>query len=288
MLRLIQIALPGILSCATLAQPLNAQAPSASRATTPYVLILPPEIISGERATLAVLDGNGKLAQGVTVNFSNGDRATTDKSGRALFVAPLEGVEISASIAGRSGRSKTRIRTATEVSAPSTEILTAPKFAAIGDRIELRGRSLCGDADANQVSINGQRALVLASSPLAVTVAPPPDLAPGRAKVEFACGKSVSAPFFMTFLEMELRADSTSLKPGEHRWLSVHVKGTSSRVPIEATNLAPKVAEMVGGNSLIARSSGGSENVARIELIGKTRGSFQVTVRLLPTILKLR
>ena len=52
------------------------------------ILLLPRRIVSGERATLAVLDVNGRLTPGVTVNFSNGDRVTTDQTGRGLFVAP--------------------------------------------------------------------------------------------------------------------------------------------------------------------------------------------------------
>src|SRR2546430_6025014 len=60
--------------------------PAASGAR---ILLLPRRIVSGERATLAVLDVDGRLTPGVTVNFSNGDRLKTDATGRALFVAPL-------------------------------------------------------------------------------------------------------------------------------------------------------------------------------------------------------
>src|SRR5260370_29238027 len=70
--------------------------PSASAAR---MLLLPRRIVSGERATLAVLDVNGQLTPGVTVNFSNGDRLTTDATGRALLVAPLNAGVIHASIA---------------------------------------------------------------------------------------------------------------------------------------------------------------------------------------------
>src|SRR5260370_40034262 len=77
------------LTAGVLAPGTNAQqsAPAASGAR---ILLLPRRIVSGERATLAVLDVNGRLTPGVTVNFSNGDRLTTDATGRALFVAPLD------------------------------------------------------------------------------------------------------------------------------------------------------------------------------------------------------
>src|SRR5438445_1520465 len=82
------------------------QAPAAAAAR---ILLLPRRIVSGERATLAVLDVNGRLTPGVAVNFSNGDRLTTDATGRALFVAPLNPGVIFASIAGRMERVATSI-----------------------------------------------------------------------------------------------------------------------------------------------------------------------------------
>src|SRR6202165_5411985 len=71
-----------LFACGAIAQ----QAPNPAGAR---ILLLPRRIVSGERATLAVLDVNGRLTPGVTVAFSNGDRLTTDQSGRALLVAPL-------------------------------------------------------------------------------------------------------------------------------------------------------------------------------------------------------
>ncbi len=76
---------------------------SAPAASGARILLLPRRIVSGERATLAVLDISGRLTPGVTVNFSNGDRLTTDETGRALFAAPLNPGVIFASIAGRRG-----------------------------------------------------------------------------------------------------------------------------------------------------------------------------------------
>src|SRR5947209_16700424 len=88
--------------------------PAASGAR---ILLLPRRIVSGERATLAVLDVNGRLAPGVTVHFSNGDRLTTDATGRALFVAPLSHGVIFASLEGRAGRVASAILSASEAAA---------------------------------------------------------------------------------------------------------------------------------------------------------------------------
>src|SRR5271155_5522684 len=87
------------------------QPPPASAAR---ILLLPRRIVSGDRATLAVLDVNGRLTPGVGVVFSNGDHLTTDTTGRALFVAPLNPGTISANISGRSGRVYTTIISPTD------------------------------------------------------------------------------------------------------------------------------------------------------------------------------
>src|SRR5882762_8178883 len=146
--------------------------PAASGAR---ILLLPRRIVSGERATLAVLDMNGRLTPGVTVNFSNADRLTTDATGRALFVAPLNPGVIFGSIAGRAGRVATTILSPSGAASTSIEISSVPRVASLTDRFEIFGKGFCGDADGNQVTIAGQPAIVLASSPTALVVLPPPD-----------------------------------------------------------------------------------------------------------------
>ncbi len=228
-------------------------APAASRVR---ILLLPQRIVSGERATLAVLDISGRLTPGVTVNFSNGDRLTTDETGRALFAAPLNPGMIFASIAGRPGRVATAVLPPSEADSASMEISSAPRVASLTDRFELFGRGFCGDADANQVTIGGQQAIVLASSPASLVVLPPPDLEPGRATAEVACANREAPPFSLTLVGLELEADSSPLKPGEHRALTVRVRGTTTKVPLEARNLAPNIAELAGGNPLRLSSTG--------------------------------
>jgi len=82
---------------------------------------------------------------------------------------------------------------------------------------------------------------------------------------------------------LSLQADSSPLTPGEHRTLTVNVRGTKAKVPLEARNLSPNVAELAGGDPARVSSGGGAENVARFELIGRARGNFAVSVRLVPT-----
>jgi hypothetical protein len=262
------------------------QPPPASAAR---LLLLPKRIVSGETATLAVLDGNGRLTPGVTVNFSNGDHLVTNATGRALFVAPLNPGIIYATIASRPTRVFTSILTPAEISSSSLRISSAPRFASLADRFELSGSGFCGEADANTVRVAGRPALVLASSPAALIALPPTDLEPGPAVIEVSCAKRSTPPFSISFLALTLDADSSPLAPGEHRVLTVHVIGTGAKVPLEASNLSPKVAQLAGGNpNANVSSSGGAQNAAQFELIGLERGNFRISVRLLPIPTPLR
>jgi hypothetical protein len=253
-------------------------APPASGAR---ILLLPRKIVSGEHATLAVLDMNGRLTPGVRVIFSNGDRVTTDTTGRALFVAPLDPGKISAQIADHPGRVFVTILGPTEASSDALQVTAAPRVASLTDRFELGGRAFCADADANNVTIGGIPALVLASSPMSLVVLPPDNLPAGNADIVVSCQKRVSEPFTIRFVELSLEANSSPLSPGDRRTLTVHVHGTPNKVALEARNLAPDIADLSGGNPARVSSSGGEDNLAQFQLVGKQRGNFVVSIRLL-------
>jgi hypothetical protein len=255
--------------------------PAAPSASGARILLLPRKIVSGEHATLAVLDMNGRLTPGVHVNFSNGDRVTTDTTGRALFVAPLDTGRISATIEGHPGRVFITILNPIEATSDALQVTAAPRVASLTDRFELAGRAFCPDADANNVTVGGVPALVLASSPMSLIVLPPDDLKAGNAEVVVSCQRGVSEPFTIRFVELSLEANSAPLSPGDHRTLTVHVRGTPNKIALEAHNLAPEVADLDGGNPARVSSSGGEDNLAQFKLVGKQRGNFVVSIRLL-------
>jgi len=257
------------------------QAPPASGAR---ILLLPRRIVSGERATLAVLDVNGRLTPGVTVSFSNGDKLTTNATGRALFVAPLDLGVMFASIEGRPDRVKTVIFSPSEATASSVEITSAPRVASLTDRFELLGRGFCGEADANQVTVAGQPAIVLAASPVSLVVLPPMDVGAGPASVEISCAKHQASPLAITLVALELEADSSTLKAGEHRALTVRIRGTAAKIALEARNLSPDIAELTGGNPVRLSSTGGAENLAHFDLTARKNGSFLISIRLVPAL----
>jgi hypothetical protein len=190
---------------------------------------------------------------------------------------------ISAFLPGHPGRVYTTILSPTEAASASIEISAAPRVASLSDRFELSGRAFCGDADANTVTVAGLPALVLASSPMSLVVLPPPELDSGESTVLVSCGKNESPRFSIRFVELTLEASSSPLAPGDHRTLTVRVRGSTGKIGLEARNLAPNIADLNGGNPIRLSSSGGTDNTAQFQLTGKQRGSFVVSIRLLPT-----
>ena len=267
--------------------PAAAIAQHAPAAKNARIILLPHKMISGDRTTLAVLDFGGRLTPGVTVAFSNGDHVTTNATGRAAFVAPLAPGTLYATIQGRPGRVQTEVIAAPSADAKApTQIDHAPHFASLSDRFELQGHGFCGEADKNIVQINGQSALVLASSSESLAILPPAELDPGTAELTVSCNKSAAGSVRITFLALSLQADTSPLQPGQKRSLSVHVTGTKERVTLEAHNLAPDVASLDGGNPARAVSSGGAQNAAVFPLTGKQHGNILVSIRLLPGVVR--
>lgn len=242
---------------------------------------MPRKLVTGERATLAVLDVAGRLTPGVKIAFSDSETVTTDATGRALFVAPLNPGIFQASIQGRAGHVSSTILALTEVPSATQEVTAAPRVASLTDRLELAGHGFCGDADADHVSISGLRGLVLAASPASLVVLPPADLNPGAAQIKVSCGDKAADPFIVVFVSLELEANNAPLAPEEHRTLLVRVRGSIAKINLEARNLAPDVAELVGGGTVRATSTGGADNTAKFELVGKEHGSFTVSIRLM-------
>lgn len=258
-----------------------ASAQKKKNSATGRILLLPHSIISGDRATLAVLDNSGRLTPGATVIFSNGDHLTTDATGRALFVAPLSSGVMYGSILDRPGRVPVTVLAPTDQSPAAMTISSAPEVASIADRFEMQGSGFCGEADANHITVSGEPAFILASSPTSLLVMPPADLQPGRASVDLSCAKRSGPPVEIVFVALSLEADSSPLTPGAHRQLTVRVRGTTTKVRLEARNLAPDIADLEGGNPARILSSGGVENLAHFEVVGRKRGSFLVSIHLL-------
>jgi len=280
-MKLRMVSLTAFFVAATWSARATAEEQPAPAAKNARILLLPRKMISGDRTTLAVLDVNGRLTPGVTIAFSNGDHVTTNATGRGVFVAPLTLGVLYANIQGRPGRVQTMV-IAAPADANTPAVLQAPHFASLSDRFELQGHGFCGDADKNIVQVNGEAALVMASSSESMTVLPPQDLQPGPGDVTVACNQGPASAVRVIFLSLSLEADTSPLQPGQQRTLRVRIAGTRDKVTLEAHNLAPEIAELAGGETAKAISSGGAENVATFPLTGKQRGNILVSIRLMP------
>jgi hypothetical protein len=252
------------------------------------MLILPRRVTAGEPGTLAVLDVNGRLTPGAHVVFTTGAQVTTDATGRGMFTAPAAAGTVFASIQGRPGRVALTVVEAAQGVDPPLVIRSAPRFASAGDRFELNGSGFCNVADANRVMIAGQPGLVLAASSLSLVVLPPEGMLPGPQGVTLACGNRGASSITVTFVALQLQASAAPLAPRESRELLVRITGSDARLLLEARNLAPEIAELEGGNPVRATSSGGAENTARFKVTGRTRGSFLISIRLVPTYVSAR
>ena len=161
------------------------------------------------------------------------------------------------------------------------EVELSPRVVSLSDRLEVSGHGFCGDADLNHVTMGGLAGLLIAASPASLAVVPALEQTPGPASVEVACGMKKAPAFTVVFVNLELEASSAPLAPEEHRPVVVRIKGSTAKLRLEARNLATDVAELQGGGKTVRMlSSGGAENSARFELVGKKKGNFLISIRL--------
>src|SRR5580704_10617694 len=74
--------------------PKSALSQDTSSKTWAVTIVLPPKLVAGRPATLAVLGVDGRLAEGIVVDLGSHSgtdvRVKTDKTGRAVFLAPTD------------------------------------------------------------------------------------------------------------------------------------------------------------------------------------------------------
>ena len=155
--------------------------------TSSQSIVLPLELVSGRPATLAVLSADGRIVAGVKLVLSNGEVVTTDESGRAHFLGPPDAGVLIARILG------TEMRAAADVVHPTAEKLeipTAPAMVARRERFTIAGNGFQGDADRNQVELDGNSAFVLAASPTELVILASSKTVPGSVRLAVKAGES--------------------------------------------------------------------------------------------------
>jgi len=252
------------------------------RATSETVtIVLPPKLMAGHPATLAVLGVDGKLAPAVNVELGEGQTITTDRTGRAVFHVPADGNYLLAKGAG--AEAAALIDPAVAQAEPSAVAL--PPIVSLNDRFWICGAGLRGNADEDSVELNDQPTLVLASSPICLVTWPGPSAQPGRATV------SVEAPGVQwrattTLVSLKFSPPNPPLSPGQQGQLVIRTLGSSEKLEIVAQNRTPGVLRFVRGDTQELMTGGGSENLATVsvEVISSGDFSFSARVRVAPDL----
>jgi hypothetical protein len=258
-----------------------AQSATAVKAVT---IVLPPKVVAGHPATLAVLGADGHLAPNVAVDMGPNLRVTTDRTGRALFVVPASGAAL---IAKASGATAVALIDAPRISPAPAAMASVTSVAGLHDPFAICAAGLSGDADANLVKISGDFALVLAASPECIVALAPPKAAAGAAKVSVEVSPTQATPKISTsgslmFVSLEFAPPVPALQPGKKSRFAVNVRGSEQSLRVVVENESPGVLAFSRGDSQELRTTGGAHNFAEFEVQATRSGDFKFHARVLP------
>jgi hypothetical protein len=254
-----------------------ARAQSAASATWSVTIVLPPKVVAGQQATLAVFGADGSLAPGVVVDLGKNQKVTTDASGRALFTAPAAGGVVLARASGASAAALVD----PGAPPPAAPALSVAPFLSVRDRFSICSSGFRAEADANRILINGERALILAASPECVVALPGPKATPGAVMItaQTASGELTAASTLVSLL-----FESPQPPPVVERKsrLVVQVLGSEQPLSIVVENQTPGVLRFLRGDREELRTTGGAQNSAEVEIQALRTGDFSFHARLLP------
>lgn len=249
-------------------------------------IVLPPTLIAGEQATLAVLDASGALVASAPVQVA-GREFLTDSTGRVLFAAPENPGVLTARLRGSEDQFSAnviggaRAQSATAGGAVSPP-LHVPSVIARDDRFEIDGAGFRGDADRDRVVLGGQLALVLAASPVSLVVLPNPATPAGPAQLKIdAAGQSFAASSIVV-VTLDVSGPSEALAAGRHTALVLRATGTNAPLVVEVRNAAPGVIHLAEGDVQRLTTSGGADNIATIEFTALKAGDYSLVARVIP------
>lgn len=247
-------------------------------------IVLPRRLESGKPATLAVLDDQGQLAAGVTVELSTDRRITTDATGRARFVVTTDPGSLTATVVGSSVRAWAKVLSPANLGATRVMIKQCPRVILPTEHFGVSGFNFRPDADENHVRLGLQSALVLAASPLALEILPSPQTALGHANLEVETGAG-NAATEIDVVRLRIESESTpgsTAKSDEKLRLAVRVEGSSTPLTIAVWNQSPEIVEIAGGNLQRVASRGGKPNVAQLTVRTLHGGKFWISARPAP------
>ncbi len=253
------------------------RAQSTPNPTWSVTIVLPPKVVAGRPATLAVFGADGKLVSGVTVEVAKDQRVMTDSTGRAVFTTPTDGDVVIAKASGRAAAALVN----PDGSASGSQTISVAPIISVKDSFSICGGEFRGEADANRVKINQERALILAASPECLIVLPGPKATPGPAFISVQTGEARWTAA-TTVVSLEFEPPQPALAPEKKSKLVVRAEGTEQPLRIVAENQTPGVLEFARGDAQNLRTSGGANNFAAVEVQAIRSGDFSFQARLVP------
>ena len=272
--------------CAALAA---AQQPTKPHVTpAPWLIILPPKIVAGAQATLAVVDSQGRLLPGIAVELPDGQRVTTGATGRAMFKAPHQsgrmiatisshGIHASATVVALEGAAS---QATPQGGSPVAAVLSYPRVVALHDRFTLEGSGFRGAADSNHVYLNGDPCLVVASSSVSMVALPGPSVPVGDVTLHVSVAGTEAGQFPISAVQLEFSGPVEAVNAGATGELTLRARGTTQPLVLEVRNGSPGVIELSKGNVQRVKTSGGDDNIAPVEVKFMTDGNYSVSARL--------
>src|ERR1700684_232598 len=250
--------------------------------TWAVTIILPPKLVAGRPATLAVLGVDGRLAEGIIIDLGSHSgidvRVKTDKTGRAVFLAPTDA---SILIVKASGAAAAALVDPTSAPNSKKNEISLPPVVSRIDAFPICSGAFHGEADANHIKLNDDPALVLAASPECLVILPGPRAEPGPANISIAAGDDTPYAGSTTLLALFFVPPHPPLVPAKKSTLVLHVQGANAVMRIFVENKTPGVLHFIRGESQEVLTSGGVQNSATIQIQTLSTGDFSFRARIL-------
>jgi hypothetical protein len=249
-------------------------------------IVLPAELEVEKPATLAVIDSDGMLVEGVIVTLLDGRKVTTDATGRARFVVTSEPgafvAEVSASALQPRVRGYSLVRAHSAQNSAVLSVSEYPHILVHGQPAIVMGYGFRGDAEFDGAFVGGKTAVILAASPLGIVFQTAEDASLGPASLVLSVAGVKREPIGVTIVSLEITQPQGKIVVGNKTEMFVRVAGTEQKVMLSVENRSPEVVELTSGNFHWVLSSGGGLNEATIEMRPRDGGDFSVSVRVAP------
>lgn len=263
----------------------RAQGASNAPALIPASIVLPRTLVAGSRATLALLDADGRLVAGTSVGVSGVGEIKTDLSGRAVFTVPAEAASVTASLQNGGTPANAPVVAAkgpgASKGAATPKLDAAPSVIAEGEPFGVEGDGFNGDASEDRVLVGGQNVMVLAASPVFLIALANNTVPVGDAQLSVMVQGRSATPRPVTLVSLDLAGPSKALSVGQTADFEVRVAGSTRPLLVQVTNATPDVIDLPGGDTRRLVTSGGESNAASLQAVSLRPGDYSVTVRLL-------